>query len=143
MPILGLGPNGHLGFNEPPSPADAPTRAVELTPASLASCVTYWGPSLPVPRRALTIGMRELLAARRILLVVQGPAKRSILTRLLTESPSADLPGSFLRDLDQAVLLADTAAWPPAVPEPRTTLDDLVDEAATRPAVAVPAADRV
>ena len=116
---------------------------MELTPASLASCATYWGPSLRVPRRALTIGMRELLAARRILLVVQGPAKRSILARLLTESPSADLPGSFLRDLDQAVLLADTAAWPPAVPEPRTTLDELLDEAAARPAVAVPAADRV
>jgi glucosamine-6-phosphate deaminase len=128
--ILGLGPNGHLGFNEPPSPADAPTRVVELTPASLASCATYWGPSLPEPRQALTIGMRELLASRRILLVVQGPAKRSILTRLLTEVPSAALPGSFLRDLGQVVLLADDAAWPTTVPRPPTALDALVRDLA-------------
>jgi glucosamine-6-phosphate deaminase len=142
LAILGLGPNGHLGFNEPPSAADAPTRAVDLTPASLASCATYWGPSLPVPRRALTIGMRELLAARRILLVVQGPAKRSILTRLLTHSPSPDLPGSFLRDLDQAVLLADSRAWPATVPEPRTTLDELLGGAPTPEAGRVLVADR-
>jgi glucosamine-6-phosphate deaminase len=128
--ILGLGPNGHLGFNEPPSPADAPTRAVELTPASLASCATYWGPSLPVPRLALTIGMRELLAARRILLVVQGAAKRPILTRLLTDTPSEDLPGSLLRDLDQVVLLADRDAWPPTLPEPRTTIDEVLGDLA-------------
>jgi len=142
LAILGLGPNGHLGFNEPPSPADAPTRAVELTPASLASCASYWGPSLPVPRRALTIGMRELLAARHILLVVQGRGKRSILTRLLTEAPSPDLPSSFLRDLDQVVLLADAPAWPTMVPDPRTTLYELLDDVSAPEASRVLVADR-
>jgi glucosamine-6-phosphate deaminase len=142
LAILGLGPNGHLGFNEPPSPADAPTRTVELTPASLASCATYWGPSLPVPRRALTIGMRELLAARRILLVVQGSAKRSILTRLLTETPSPDLPGSYLRDLGHAVLLADAAAWPSTMPEAETTLAELLGTAPAADAARVLVADR-
>ncbi|MFC6664232.1 6-phosphogluconolactonase [Deinococcus radiopugnans] len=43
LAILGLGPNGHLGFNEPPSPPDAPTRTLALTPASLASNAAYWG----------------------------------------------------------------------------------------------------
>ena len=43
LAILGLGPNAHLGFNEPPSPADAPTRVVELTPESLVSNAVYWG----------------------------------------------------------------------------------------------------
>ena len=41
--ILGLGPNGHLGFNEPPSPPDAPTRVVDLTPESIQSNARYWG----------------------------------------------------------------------------------------------------
>jgi glucosamine-6-phosphate deaminase len=115
--ILGLGPNGHLGFNEPPSPVDAPTRIVELTPDSLASSATYWG-DLAIPERALTIGMRELLAARHTLLVVEGDRKRTILRRLLTEPPSPALPGSLLRDRPTVIAIVDRAAWPPDLPVP-------------------------
>jgi glucosamine-6-phosphate deaminase len=116
--ILGLGPNGHLGFNEPPAPADAPSRLVELTAASRASSATYFDAPGEMPSHALTVGMRELLAARRILLVVQGPAKRPILRALLTGPVTPELPGSLLRDVSAAVLLADRAAWPDDIPVP-------------------------
>src|SRR5215207_5280450 len=49
--LLGLGPNGHLGFNEPPSPPDAPTRLVDLTPESIVSNARYWGGEHEVPRQ--------------------------------------------------------------------------------------------
>ena len=55
--ILGLGPNRHLGFNEPPSPPDAPTRVVDLTPESIGSNARYWGGEDQVPPQALTCGM--------------------------------------------------------------------------------------
>ena len=115
--ILGLGPNGHLGFNEPPSAADAPTRAVTLTEASLASNAGYWADStLPVPRRALTAGMGWLLGARHAVLVVTGANKRDVLRRLLSGPIGPDLPGSLLRTAPSVVLLADRDAWPDDVP---------------------------
>jgi glucosamine-6-phosphate deaminase len=115
--ILGLGLNGHLGFNEPPSSADAPTRVVTLSAESLASSATYWG-GRPVPERALTVGMHELLTARHTLLVVDGERKRDILRRVLAGPPSADLPASLLSDRPGVTLLADRAAWPDAVAVP-------------------------
>ena len=63
LAVLGLGPNGHLGFNEPPSFPDAPTRTLDLTPASLESNAAYWD-GLPVPSGAITAGMNVILAAR-------------------------------------------------------------------------------
>ena len=111
--VLGLGPNGHLGFNEPPSGPDAATRAVELTDASIESNARYWGGRDAVPARALTAGMDVILAARRSLLIVSGARKRDVLRRLVVDAPSDDLPASHLRGIAGAVLLADSAAWPP------------------------------
>jgi glucosamine-6-phosphate deaminase len=116
--VLGLGPNGHLGFNEPPSRADAPTRTLDLSPASIDSNARYWGTRDRVPRRAITLGMDLLLAARRTLLVVSGESKRAILRTLLDGSPRDDLPASHLRTAAHATVLADTDAWPPDIDVP-------------------------
>jgi glucosamine-6-phosphate deaminase len=110
LAILGLGPNGHLGFNEPPSPADAPTRLVDLTPESVASNARYWGGEDQVPRRALTCGMDLLLAARRALLVVSGAHKRDILRSAVDGPETPDVPASYLRRSPSATVLADRAA---------------------------------
>ncbi|HEY6567505.1 MAG TPA: glucosamine-6-phosphate deaminase [Actinomycetota bacterium] len=110
LAILGLGPNGHLGFNEPPSDQTSPTRVVDLTDESLASNTAYWGPGR-VPSRALTAGMDLLLAARRVVLIVTGDAKRDILRRALTEPPTPSVPASFLQDHPDTLVIADRAAW--------------------------------
>ena len=116
--VLGLGPNGHLGFNEPPSSATAPSRVVDLSAESIDSNARYWGSPDRVPRRAITVGMDLVLAAQRSLLVVKGEAKRSIL-RALVDGPARDeLPASHLRQLARATLLADTDAWPADIPVP-------------------------
>ena len=109
LAILGLGPNGHLGFNEPPSAADAPTRRVRLSPQSLESNTAYWN-GASVPREALTLGMKPLLAARHILLIVHGEAKRDALRAAVEGPVTDDLPASHLQRTD-AVVLADRAAW--------------------------------
>jgi glucosamine-6-phosphate deaminase len=112
LAVLGLGPNGHLGFNEPPSGPDAPTRRVVLTPASIQSNAAYWGGPDRVPREAVTAGMPHLLAARRILLVVSGAHKQQILRRTLTEPPTPQVPSSYLQQAAGLTVLADRAAWP-------------------------------
>ena len=110
LAVLGLGPNGHLGFNEPPSGPDAPTRPVTLTPESLASNRAYWG-GRSVPERGLTLGMSALLAARRVLLVVTGAHKREILRRSVEGPPDERVPASWLQRHRGAIVLADRAAW--------------------------------
>jgi glucosamine-6-phosphate deaminase len=115
--VLGLGPNGHLGFNEPPSGRDAPTRRVDLAPASLESNRRYW-PGLEVPSSALTAGMATILAARFAVLVVRGSSKRAILRSMLDGPVGPGLPASFLREHPDALLLADTDAWPFERPAP-------------------------
>jgi glucosamine-6-phosphate deaminase len=116
--VLGLGPNGHLGFNEPPSGAEAPTRLVTLAEASLDSNGRYWGGRAACPTTALTAGMDVLLAARRTLLVVSGGRKTGILRRLLSGPVEPALPASYLWTIAGVTLLADTAAWPADVPLP-------------------------
>ena len=109
--ILGLGPNGHLGFNEPPSLPGAPTRVVELTLESIVSNARYWGSEEQVPPQALTCGMDLLLAARRTLLLVSGVHKHQILHRAIEGPQTPDVPASFLQSASNVTVLADRAAW--------------------------------
>jgi glucosamine-6-phosphate deaminase len=81
--ILGLGPNGHLGFNEPPSSSDSLTRVVTLTEKSLISNANYWGGIDLVPRQSVTAGMKALLASKQILLLVSGKHKQEILRQMV------------------------------------------------------------
>jgi glucosamine-6-phosphate deaminase len=113
LAVLGLGPNGHLGFNEPPIERDAPTRLVPLTPESIRSNARYWGDEDDVPRFALTCGMASILEARQVLLAVSGPHKREILSRTLASPPSADVPASWLQSAaGDVVVIADREALP-------------------------------
>lgn len=110
LAVLGLGPNGHLGFNEPPSQSDVPTRIVRLSPQSIESNAAYWGSVEAVPSEAVTAGMNILLTARRIALLVSGAHKRSILRRVIQGPPEPDVPASFLRDLPNVTVFADRGA---------------------------------
>jgi glucosamine-6-phosphate deaminase len=109
--VLGLGPNGHLGFNEPPSGPDAATRQVTLSPESLRSNARYW-PDMACPTSALTAGMATILQARRLLLVVTGARKRAILAATLRGPIEPGVPATYVRTHPDACLLADTDAWP-------------------------------
>lgn len=110
--VLGLGPNGHIGFNEPPAPADAPTRAITLTEETIESNAQYWGGRDKVPLHAVTAGMRTLLAARHIVLIVSGAHKRDILQKVLTGPVSPLVPASFLQGRANVTIIADKAAAP-------------------------------
>lgn len=115
--VLGLGWNGHLGFNEPPADPASPTRVVALSAETVASNGRYWGASATVPNQALTCGMANILAARHKLVLVSGERKREILRRVVTGPVSPETPATYLKASDQVTVLADAAAWPWPVPE--------------------------
>lgn len=111
LQILGLGLNGHVGFNEPPCEEHSPTRCVELCATTRQANASAFNHDLSrVPTRAITLGLSDILAAQRILLVVTGSAKAPILKRLLETSPSSDLPASWLHHHPSVQLLADPSA---------------------------------
>ncbi len=108
--VLGLGPNGHIGFNEPGSGPDSPTRVVELTPESLESNSDYWGKTAGVPARGITLGMDLLLSAKKIILLVNGKHKAQILHQLVVGTETPLLPASFLQRAADFTIIADTSA---------------------------------
>jgi glucosamine-6-phosphate deaminase len=111
LQLLGLGMNGHVGFNEPPCGADRRCRCVSLSDSTRqANAAAFGGDPARVPARAITLGLAEILQAERILLVVTGAAKAPILRRLLEGPPSEDLPASWLHTHPSVCLLADASA---------------------------------
>ena len=110
--LLGIGPNGHLGFNEPPSEADAPSRVLDLTPESIAASAGYWDRIEDVPTQAIAAGLGVLLAAKETLLIVSGTHKRDILRKALVGPMTPDVPASFLQQTPNVTILVDRDAWP-------------------------------
>lgn len=111
LTVLGLGPNGHIAYNEPGAEADSRTRALTLTPESIAQASAYWHGAVPIPRRAMTMGVGTLLEAEQIVLIVTGQAKASVLRRALEEPMSAEIPASWLRLAGPRLeVIADRAA---------------------------------
>lgn len=106
--VLGLGRNGHVGMNEPGSPADAPTRVVELTPSSRAAAIGY-GADLP-PTHGVTLGMAGILAAREIWLLATGPEKAVVLAAALDGPATPDVPASLLRHHQGLRVIVDVPA---------------------------------
>jgi glucosamine-6-phosphate deaminase len=111
LQLLGLGLNGHVGFNEPPCAAAAACRCVELSPATRQqNAGAFGGDPQSVPERAISLGLREILAADRLLLVVTGAAKAEVLARALQEPPTPELPASWIQLHPRALVVADGAA---------------------------------
>jgi glucosamine-6-phosphate deaminase len=114
LQLLGLGLNGHVGFNEPPCGPESRCRCVSLCASTRrANAAAFGGDPSRVPERAITLGLAEILQADQILLVVTGAAKAPVLRRLLQSPPSAELPASWLQHHRCVKVLADEAALTP------------------------------
>src|ERR671923_103794 len=81
--VLGLGRDAHVAFNEPGAHADDGVRRVALHPSTIAAAAADFGGLDRVPREALTVGLRTLLGARELLMLVSGPAKAEALRDML------------------------------------------------------------
>jgi glucosamine-6-phosphate deaminase len=110
--VLGLGANGHVGFNEPGSAADSPSRVVELAELSRRAATERYG-ATRVPTGGVTLGLARLLEAAEVWLLVTGERKREVLARVLSGPQSEDCPATFLRGHPGLRVLADDAAAGP------------------------------
>ena len=110
LQVLGVGRNGHLGFNEPGSARDSRTRAVELDSVTRADAVARFGGPTAVPRRAVTLGLATILEARALRVAAFGAAKAEVLARALEGPVGPQLPASFLREHGNCRLWLDAAA---------------------------------
>ncbi len=110
LAIVGLGPNGHIGMNEPGSAFDSRTRRVDLTPATIRSNAAYWGTEADVPRAGLTLGLGTLGEAGKLVLITGGAEKAGILAKALNDPISEDLPATALRLHSNGIVVADRAA---------------------------------
>ena len=109
LAVLGLGMNGHVGFNEPGSRPDDATRLVRLAVSSREAATARYGASA-VPTAGITVGLARLLAAGECWLLVTGGRKAQVLRRALEQPEGPDCPASYLRRHPRLTVIADEAA---------------------------------
>lgn len=110
LAVLGLGHDGHVAFDEPGSSLEAGARVVALHPQTRADAAAEFGGLEHVPERALTVGLRTLLAARELLILVTGAGKAEALQSMLTAPQGSGFPASLLRTHPRLTLICDAPA---------------------------------
>ena len=110
MVMLGIGRNGHIGFNEPGTPFNLRTHITALSDATRVDNARYFGSVANVPTHAITQGPATIGDARRILLVATGAAKAPAIARALTGEVDEDCPASILRTHPDVRVLVDPDA---------------------------------
>ncbi|MGE7368911.1 glucosamine-6-phosphate deaminase [Neorhizobium sp. NPDC001467] len=108
--LLGLGVNGHIGFNEPGSALASTVRVVELSEETLHANLPTLLVLDKVPERAITMGISDILRAREIIVLATGSAKADAVRRCLEEEQTADCPGSYLSGHPNVQWFVDQAA---------------------------------
>ena len=110
LQILGLGRNGHIGFNEPGSGRASRTRRVELAARTREDAAAAWGALEHVPTHAVTLGLGTILEARALRVLAFGEHKRGIVARVLGDPVGDEVPATFVREHPDARLYVDAAA---------------------------------
>ncbi len=111
LQVLGIGTNGHIGFNEPARELQARTHRVTLTPETRRSNAALFGGAVEaVPAEALSMGMATILQARAVVLLAIGKSKATCVERVVSGPLTTDLPASFLQLHRDAEVILDEAA---------------------------------
>lgn len=97
LQVLGLGTNGHIGFNEPGTPFSQRTHCVELTEATRLANARYFSNLEEVPTHAITMGIASIMQAKKIVLLVSGEGKQAAFERFLYGGVDPSFPASILR----------------------------------------------
>ncbi|RUT29169.1 glucosamine-6-phosphate deaminase [Paenibacillus zeisoli] len=110
LQILGIGHNGHIGFNEPADELHAHTHVVELKERTREANARFFNSIDEVPTHAITMGIGSILKSRQILLMARGASKAEILERALTGPLTTQCPASLIQTHSNVVVLVDQAA---------------------------------
>lgn len=111
LQLLGIGPNGHIGFNEPGAAFELGTHCVDLTPATIEANKRFFdGNEDLVPKQAYTMGIKTIMQARRVLLIANGKAKAEAVKAAVTGPVTPACPGSILQMHPNCTIVGDEEA---------------------------------
>lgn len=108
--VLGVGSNGHIGFNEPADELEPYTHLVRLAHSTIEANARFFSSIEDVPRSAITMGICTILKARRIVLLATGKAKAPIIRKIMNSGISTFVPASLLRLHDDVEIYVDDEA---------------------------------
>lgn len=110
LQILGIGTNGHIGFNEPGTPFESRAYVAAISAHSLAVKSEFYRAKGIAPRKAITLGIRSIMESRKILLVAKGASKTEIMYKSLLGPVTPDVPGSILQLHPDTIVILDKEA---------------------------------
>ena len=110
LQLLGIGNNGHIGFNEPADHFEKNTHCVELTESTIEANKRFFESKDEVPRQAYTMGIKNIMTAKKILLVATGEAKADALYKSLYGPITPNVPASILQLHPDVTVVADEGA---------------------------------
>lgn len=110
LQLLGIGNNGHIGFNEPSDTFAKETHCVELTKTTIQANARFFDSIDEVPTHAYTTGIKNIMEAKHILLIANGEGKADALYQSLFNSITPQVPASILQLHDDVSIVADEAA---------------------------------
>ncbi|KMK75516.1 glucosamine-6-phosphate deaminase [Alkalihalobacillus pseudalcaliphilus] len=108
--VLGIGENGHIGFNEPGTAFDSHTHVIELTDSTREANSRYFSNIYEVPKEAITMGIHTIMQAKEIVLLASGERKAEALNQLLHAEISEAFPASILQKHSNVTIIADRDA---------------------------------
>lgn len=108
--ILGIGQNGHIGFNEPGTPFDETTHLVDLAENTIQANARFFEKEEDVPRQALSMGIASIMSAKSIVLMAYGENKAAAIYGMVEGEPTPDLPASVLQNHPEVYVIVDEAA---------------------------------
>ena len=108
--LLGIGHNGHIGFNEPSDFFFENTHVVDLSTSTIEANSRFFPTESDVPKRAITMGIGQIMSAKSIILLAFGEEKSTILHTALTGEITPSCPASVLQHHPNLTVIADTAS---------------------------------
>ena len=110
LQLLGLGNNGHIGFNEPGAAFEKETHLVDLAESTIRANARFFASIDEVPKQAYTMGIRTIMQAKKILVVVSGEGKADIVSRAFFGPVTPEVPASILQMHPDVTVVCDEAA---------------------------------
>lgn len=110
LQLLGLGHNGHIGFNEPGEAFEKETHCVDLTESTIEANKRFFASADDVPKQAYTMGIKTIMQAKKILIVVNGENKADIVERAFFGPVTPEVPASILQLHNDVTLVGDEEA---------------------------------
>ena len=109
--VLGIGQNGHIGFNEPDTALEVRTHVTGLTESTIKANARFFASEADVPTQALTMGIGTILNAKKIIILANGAAKHDAIAKMLAGKLDTSCPASMLNLHADVTVICDEAAY--------------------------------